>query len=622
MQGTTDAQTDAVQWRRVARRTAWGVAVVAGCFTVAVAALLLANWVQMTVHDPLDNPALTALRERVTQTPADAVLRDGLRVLDLQSRRAFFLQQSLAASGAWLLLVGAVVFATGLRVGCYLGRRPPELQAGTPPGDRQWQERAVARRVIAAGGLLTLLAAGAGLLVWQGVLRGSILSRGGVPGAPQPAPATPGIPGKSPVRPQPIAAAVADKPDEQAGALPDRSSASIPPPASPTPPSSANWPFFRGPDATGVAVARQAPTNWHGASGAGILWKSKPPKPGFSSPIVWQRRVFVTGADAQSRDLYAFDADTGALQWTVSVTAADSPGAKLPEVSEDTGFAAPTAAADGGHVAAIFATGELVCADHAGKRLWVRNLGQPENHYGHASSLVLHEGLVLVQFDQREHARLLAVQAVDGKTRWEVKRPVDVSWASPALLRTPQRVELVLSAKPFIIGYDPAAGTELWRVPGMDGEVGPSPGYADGLIVAANDNAVLLAIDAQTHAVRWKSEDDLPDTASPLVAGRFVFTISSGCVLTCYAADSGKVLWKQEFDEPALASPVLVGDLVYMLDRKGVMRIFKNADQYVAVAAPELGEPAVCTPAIVDGRLYLRGLTQLYAVGAAAGAPR
>ena len=113
------------------------------------------------------------------------------------------------------------------------------------------------------------------------------------------------------------------------------------------------WPGFRGPGANGQAGHANPPLTWGPEGGGRVLWKTPVPTHGMSSPIVWGRRLFLTGADDSSRQVYCFDTDSGELLWRHEVNGlpgfpADSP---LPNVLEETGFAAPTATTDGRLVA-------------------------------------------------------------------------------------------------------------------------------------------------------------------------------------------------------------------------------------------------------------------------------
>jgi outer membrane protein assembly factor BamB len=176
------------------------------------------------------------------------------------------------------------------------------------------------------------------------------------------------------------------------------------------------WTSFRGPGANGHAARAKPPLNWSVSEGKNILWKTKVPKHGMSSPVIWEDRLFLTGADAQSRQIYCLETDTGKLLWQhdVNNVPGSPPDGKLPHVLDETGFAAPTATTNGRYVAAIFGTGELVCVNMKGERVWAKHLGIPENHYGHASSLICHGDLLFVQYDQTDNARLMAFALASG----------------------------------------------------------------------------------------------------------------------------------------------------------------------------------------------------------------
>ena len=139
-------------------------------------------------------------------------------------------------------------------------------------------------------------------------------------------------------------------------------------------------------------------TSWDIESGDGIQWSSEVSVPGFNSPIVWDDRVFLSGADEEGQVVFCFDANSGKELWTRTITTAVA----LPKVNEDAGFAAPTMATDGRRVFVIFATGELAALDFNGRPVWQQNLGLPDNPYGMGSSLISDRERLYVQYDHRE----------------------------------------------------------------------------------------------------------------------------------------------------------------------------------------------------------------------------
>lgn len=548
----------------VVGHVARGIAMASAGFCLVLGALLVVHFLQLRAADPLDNRARQALEAKLRENPGDDNLREEIRALDLLARRALFTSGWQLRSGAWMLGGGIAVLLIALQVHRRMHRAAPEMPTGRPPDP--WRRAARARRGLAAfGGAVAVLLVVAGLLIRQPSLGGS-----------------PSGAGISPPGGLPTAAEYAR-----------------------------NWPNFRGPGANGIATAKAAPVSWDGRSGRGLLWKAEVPLPGFSSPVVWEEQVFITGADEQQRMVFCFSGRDGRLLWQTAVASRqESPG-----VHRDTGFAAPSMATNGRQVFAIFATGDLAGLDLDGQIRWTRNLGLPDNHYGHSSSLLTFENLLIVQYDQNSNGQLLGLDAATGQTVWRAPRP-SISWSSPICVHTGSRYELILTDGKGVTAYDPRTGARWWGENCLAGEMGPSAAYADGMVFVTNDFAATsgLRLGDNRAKVEWRSEEPLPDTASPLATGSRVYLATSRGVIACLAAATGKVLWEQEFDDGFYASPVLVGDRVYALDLQGIMHIFRDADHYQSLGEPALGEPSSCTPAVREGRFYLRGDRYLYCV--------
>ncbi|MHC4742353.1 MAG: M56 family metallopeptidase, partial [Planctomycetota bacterium] len=386
-----------------------------------------------------------------------------------------------------------------------------------------------------------------------------------------------------------------------------------------------NWASFRGANGSGIFTDANVPDEWDGASGKGILWKSAVPLAGNSSPVVWGDRVFVSGGQGDRLEVYCFDASSGKLLWTGDVPMRKPGITEKFEVMEDTGLAASTMAAGGERIFAIFGSGDLGCFDFSGRRLWTKSLGIPDNTYGHASSLAMYRNLVIVQLDQGDDeddkSRIIAFDASLGSIVWETKRPVANSWSSPIVTSIGGADAIITCSDPWVIAYAPAGGNELWRARCLEGDIAPSPCHAGGLAFVVEPYSKIVAIrtdgrgDVTKTHIAWSADEPGPDICSPVSNGKFVFLLNSDGLGLCFNAADGKELWQEDIKEEFFASPSLVGDKLYLLTEKGDMIIAEAGPKYKELKRCKLGEGCRASPAFADGKIYIRGLKNLYCIG-------
>lgn len=386
---------------------------------------------------------------------------------------------------------------------------------------------------------------------------------------------------------------------------------------------SANWARFRGPDGSGAAPFDELPVTWDAASGEGVIWQTALPLPGSGSAIIWGDRAFATGADESRREVYCLDAHTGEMLWAAPVAEGYE---GVPRTHRMTGYAAPTAATDGERVYAHFPTGHVVALDFAGTQLWERRFSVDEDIYGRATSMLIWGEQLIVQVDVGKPdeglAHMAALDRATGETIWDIPRPVQGSWTTPIVIDTGEREELVTSAKPWVIAYDPATGAEFWRVDCVNGDSAPSPIYANGHIYVANIYAELTAIrpggagDVTDTHVSFSVRGSLPDICSPLSDGELVFVMATGGTFSCFDADDGASVWSESLGSRFRASPALVGDRVYLLGESGECLVVAAAREYEQLGAGSLGEAVQSCPSFAHGRMYVRSEGHLFCIGA------
>ncbi|MBN2774827.1 MAG: PQQ-binding-like beta-propeller repeat protein, partial [Prolixibacteraceae bacterium] len=376
-----------------------------------------------------------------------------------------------------------------------------------------------------------------------------------------------------------------------------------------------NYNSFRGPWGNGVSTHKNIPVNWNGASGTNLLWKIEISLPGYNSPVIWGNKVFLSGGNKEVREIYCFDINSGNLLWSKKVENIPGSPAEMPKVSDDTGLAAPSLTTDGKRVFGIFANGDIICFDMNGNRVWGRNLGMPNNHYGHSSSLITWNNKVFVQFDTNSGGKVLALNAENGETVWETKRDCGISWASPVLAVFKGKMQVILTADPIVAGYDTETGEELWKVECMMGEVGPSVTTGEGMVFAANEYARLAAIDPLTATIKWEDDYYLPEVASPVCADGLLIVATSYGILVCYDAKTGDLLWEEDYGTGFYASPVVADNKIYAIDTDGVMHILELSREAKVLGSPKLGEEGFATPAFAEGKILIRGVSGLYCFG-------
>ncbi|WP_303918846.1 PQQ-binding-like beta-propeller repeat protein [Draconibacterium sediminis] len=606
------------------------IALIAGIFCAAVALLLLLNFWQITKTDPIESKALEALVQRLKDDRNNEELKEEIRNFDLLARKAYFNSQWQVETGAYMLLFGAIVLAFALRV-YYAAKSKIEEP-------EKVLENEIASRIIAQKGIvivgsavmvLALLASYLSVNQLKSYDANALVAENKTSAeeavevinvAPAQT-ATNEVSEEVAVNETTASENVSEVQSEVAS-----SKTVAETPVTETKPAAAssgmtlaelqkNHNSFRGPLAQGVIMHKNIPTEWDGAAGANVVWKAEVPKHGFNSPVIWGDKLFVAGADNTTREVYCYNRNDGKLLWTgVADNISGSP-ATPPRVTDDTGLSAPTLTTDGNAVFAIFGTGDVIAFDMNGKRLWARNLGVPDNHYGHSSSLITWNGKLLVQYDTNRGGKVMALDNKSGETVWETQRNSKISWASPVLAEVDGKYQLVLTADPIVAGYDVENGEELWSVECMMGEVGPSVGYADGIVVAANEYARMVAIDIRTQEVLWEDDFYLPEASSILAHDGLVFVATSYGVFVCYDLKEGELLWEDDFGSPVYSSPVFADGKVYLMDNDGVMRIYEFSRELKKVGENELGEMSGPTPAFADGRIYIRGENDLYCIG-------
>ena len=385
-----------------------------------------------------------------------------------------------------------------------------------------------------------------------------------------------------------------------------------------------NWPRFRGPNGCAVADKVALPLHWDVKQN--VHWKAAIPGEGFSSPIVWQDKIFLTAASSngQERMVHCIDRATGKSLWTQSIRH------RNPErTSAMTGYAAATAATDGEHVVAAFGNAGIVCYDFAGKLLWRQPLGEFDTELGLASSPIIarhrvilvcdHDGDRFTSFD----SFLIAFDVTSGKQVWKTeRRGLTRSWSTPIVVPGKDgKEELIISAQDHVRAYDPDTGLQRWQVAATTGWVAPSPVFGLGAVfVASGKNGPVAAIrpggegDVTATHVAWRHETGGAYVCSPIRYGDFLYAHTEQGILTCYDARTGAIRYQRRLDGKFTASPAAGDGKIYCTNEDGTTYVIKAGPQYELLARNALEEYCLASPALVDRQILIRTERHLYCI--------
>ena len=548
------------------------VAIASGVFVLLMGGLLLFSQTQGKVAGLTQSTQLVRLQEELRQRPRDEALKQHIRQLDLDLRQKSFTDLRLSHNGALAMIAASALFLASAHLARSQQRKLPSPMAWGPrrPAEEKRTSLMAQYAVATVFGVASAAAVGISSHTLQ------------LPPPPLPTPAVEAhFPALAELR--------------------------------------ENWPAFRGCDGSGYREQSALPAAWNVASGQGVRWKSEVPLPGMSSPIRWGNALFLTGANAQTNAVFKFDAATGALVWSAALHA---PGARMPNpsVSEDTSFAAPTPVTDGQRIYAIFANAEVAALDFCGQT----NLVPQPWPAGQSLRSRLFPGHLSGSFagatgSRRSHLEAARAECQHRPGTLADAAPIACSWASPIVIEVEGKPQLVTCGQPWVIGYNPMDGVELWRAKGLDSsELAPSPVYAGGKVIACNPGSVVLAIrpdgqgDVTATNVAWKTDSGVPSVASPASDGQRLYLLTGDGQLTCLDPKSGRVNWTHDFADEFYSSPVIGGGRVLIVTRKGIAHVVENADQFHELGKSELGEDCNATPALDRQGLFLRGAKHLF----------
>ena len=450
-----------------------------------------------------------------------------------------------------------------------------------------------------------------------------------------------------------------------------------------------DWSRFRGPNGSGISETKNLPAEF--GPEKNVVWKVDLPQ-GYSSPIIHDNRIFLTGLREQSLLTIAVDRTNGKVLWE-----REAPRTRSEKLDKRNRPAAASAATDGQYVTVFFGDYGLITYDVNGKELWKQPLGPFNNIYGMGASPIIVDDKVILSCDQSSNSFIAAWDKKTGKELWRTERKEAKSGHSTPILWTPKggRKQILLPGSFLLTAYDPADGKRLWWVGGLSFEMKSTPvikgdtlyingfgapennpgnhvaivtseeafkGDADkdgklarpempsdharrmGVAVADingdrmldreewdyykaamdSDNGILAirlggSGDMTEKSVRWKYHRGIPQLPSPLIYRDVLYMVNdNGGIVTMLHPETGELLLQGRLpggSDTFYASPVAGDGKVYISSEKGQVFVLPPGPKLEPIAVNDMGDGIYATPALVDGRIYLRTVNTLYCFG-------
>jgi outer membrane protein assembly factor BamB len=375
------------------------------------------------------------------------------------------------------------------------------------------------------------------------------------------------------------------------------------------------------------------PTQWSATSN--IVWKKPVPGAGWSSPIVFGDRVFLTTATEKgvSFRLLCFDRLTGDILWNRQVLRQE-PGNKQGLNS----YATSTPVTDGQMVFVVAFDGSIGAVSNDGAVVWTNRDYDYYSQHGLAISPIFYEDLLIVAFDGSssgpnpkvgwqipwDKAVIVALDKNTGKVRWEGKRGLSrIAHVTPQVFGVNGIEQLISSAGDVVQGFDLKTGRRIWTASSPGEGVVPSLVVGEGLVFTTSgfgDSAIRAVRtggegDVTATHIAWETTEDVPKIPSMLYAKPWLFLITESSVAKCLKAATGEVLWRQRLGTRFSASPVWADGRIYFLSEKGETVVTEAGPQFKVLARNNLGEKCCASPAVSQGNIFIRSERNLFCIG-------
>ena len=416
------------------------------------------------------------------------------------------------------------------------------------------------------------------------------------------------------------------------------------------------WPQFRGPSMNpAVPDNPNLPEEW--SETENVEWVTDIPGLGWSSPVIWGNRVFLTTVTAQGDfeqpkpglyaprgrpdpppiehdwRIYCLELETGAIEWQRSVKTGQP---TFPRHMKNT-YASETPTTDGERVYVRFGELGLYTFDMNGEEVWRVEIPDRDTRsdWGSASSPILHQDKLIILYDNEEASWIAALDKRTGQELWLTERNEVSSWATPYIWENDTRTEIVTSGVNRIRSYD-LDGNQLWEMDGRmswatiatpfasHGMVYVNSGYfrdehrpAYAIRPGASGDISLGQGESSNEFVAWYQPRAGNYNTSPLIYGDFYYSLLDRGFFESYDAVTGEPVYPRQrirVGASFTSSPWAYNGKIFALSEQGDTYVIRAGREFEVLGVNSLGEMAMASPAIVGERLLIRTRSKIYSI--------
>ena len=376
-----------------------------------------------------------------------------------------------------------------------------------------------------------------------------------------------------------------------------------------------DWPEFRGPTGQGHSAEQGLPVEW--SEEKNVAWKVPIPGRGWSSPVLQDRRMWLTTALDQGKSLrlMSLDPKDGATLQDLEVFHLENPG----PIHAKNSHASPTPLLQGNRIYVHFGSHGTAGLSTEGKLIWKTRLEYAHGH-GAAGSPVLYRDLLILSCDGTDIQYVVSLDKHTGEIRWKRFRQGRMAYSTPLVIEANGRAQVVSTGGDSVVSYEPVTGSELWWLSydGYSNVPRPVFGLGNVFIISGYTSPILFAIrptgsgDIEKTHVAWSTRRAVPLNPSPLLVGKNLYLVSDKGIASCLDAENGSLHWRERLGGNFSASPIYADGKIYFLNEEGLTTVIAHGITFRKLATNQLEGRTQASMAVSGLAIYLRSEHHLY----------